>query len=336
MLQSFIHEIPKAELHLHIEGTLEPELMFKFGERNGISLPFKTIDELRNAYEFDDLKSFLDVYYAGSQVLIGEQDFYDLTWAYVKRVKDQNVHHIEMFFDPQAHTSRGINFETVISGISNALEDAEEQLGITSRLIMCFLRHLSEEKAMDTLQEAIKHKEEIMGVGLDSNEVGNPPEKFVTVFKKARSAGFLTFAHAGEVGPPEYIWQALEKLKVVRIDHGVRCMEDERLVEELIKRQVPLTVCPLSNVKLKVVYKLSEHNLKRMLDRGLCVTVNSDDPAYFGGYIEDNFLAVQKSLNLEKKDIIKLVKNSFNSTCLPEEHKQRLFGKLENFLTKHS
>lgn len=292
-MEILIQEIPKAELHIHVEGSLEPELMFQIAERNGVALRFASVEEVRKAYNFRDLQSFLDIYYEGTRVLLHEQDFYDLTWAYLQRVSDQNVRRAEVFFDPQAHTERGVPFETVVTGIHRALLDAEERLRISSGLIMCFLRHLSAEAAMDTLQRALPFKEWIIGVGLDSSEVGNPPEKFKTVFDQAREHGFLTVAHAGEEGPPEYMWQAIELLRVSRIDHGVRCMEDPRLVEELRERRIPLTVCPLSNVKLRVFDSIAHHPLKRMLDSGLCVTVNSDDPAYFGGYVVENFRAVE-------------------------------------------
>ena len=322
-LTSLIQRIPKAELHLHIEGTLEPELMMKLAQRNKVEIPYASVDEVRNAYEFSDLQSFLDIYYAGAQVLLEEQDFYDLTWAYLERAAIDNVRHVEIFFDPQTHTERGISFDTVINGISGALQDGESKLGITFELIMCFLRHLSAEDAMTTLQEALPHKKQIRAVGLDSSEVGHPPAKFAEVFGQARHEGFLTVAHAGEEGPPEYIWEALDLLKVERIDHGVRSLEDPALVERLAKEQIPLTVCPLSNVKLRVFDTLQEHNLKELLDAGLCATINSDDPAYFGGYIGDNFLQTQQALNLGIDDIRTLAKNSFTASFLSEEEKER-------------
>ena len=333
-MKAFIHDIPKAELHIHIEGALEPELMFEIANRNGLSLPFNSVEEVRRAYEFTNLQSFLDIYYQGLQVLRFEEDFYDLTWAYMKKARAQNVRHTEIFFDPQAHTRRGVSFETVVMGIHDALVDARQQLDVSSKLIMCFLRHLSEESAMETLRQALPFKNWIIGVGLDSSEVGNPPEKFTRVFEKAREEGFLTVAHAGEEGPADYIWQALEKLKVSRIDHGVRCTEDPKLVEKLVAEQIPLTVCPLSNVKLRVFNSLKEHNLKQLLDLGLCVTVNSDDPAYFGGYIEENFLAVQKALNLDQNHIYRLVKNSFQASFLDQREKQNLLAELESFMSK--
>jgi len=328
-MEILIQEIPKAELHIHVEGSLEPELMFQIAERNGVALRFASVEEVRKAYNFRDLQSFLDIYYEGTRVLLHEQDFYDLTWAYLQRVSDQNVRRAEVFFDPQAHTERGVPFETVVTGIHRALLDAEERLRISSGLIMCFLRHLSAEAAMDTLQRALPFKEWIIGVGLDSSEVGNPPEKFKTVFDQAREHGFLTVAHAGEEGPPEYMWQAIELLRVSRIDHGVRCMEDPRLVEELRERRIPLTVCPLSNVKLRVFDSIAHHPLKRMLDSGLCVTVNSDDPAYFGGYVVENFRAVEEGLQLNQNDICKLAKNSFEASFLAPEKKQELSYELD-------
>lgn len=330
-MKELIRKMPKAELHIHIEGSLEPHLWFQIAQRNRIALRANSIEELRNAYQFRDLQSFLDIYYEGARVLVREQDFYDLTWAYLERVSAQNVRHTEIFFDPQAHTTRGVLFETVITGIRRALADGERQLGISSKIIMCFLRHLSAEVAMDTLSQSLPFKEWIIAVGLDSSEIGHPPEKFRAVFDKARDLGFLTVAHAGEEGPPGYIWQALEQLKVSRIDHGVRCVEDERLVEKLITEQVPLTVCPLSNVKLGVFNSIAEHNLKRLLDLGLCITVNSDDPAYFGGYLAENLEAVQEGLGLSGGDIYRLAKNSFVATFLPDDKKQELLRELDNY-----
>jgi adenosine deaminase len=335
-MEDFIRNIPKAELHLHIEGTLEPELMFEIGERNGVAIPFASVDEVRRAYEFSDLQSFLDIYYQGADVLREERDFYDLTRAYVERVHAENVRHVEIFFDPQTHTDRGIPFETVIKGIHAALHDADRELGISSGLIMCFLRHLSAEAAMATLEQALPHKVLIVAVGLDSSEVGHPPEKFVEVFDRARSEGFLTVAHAGEEGPPDYIRQALDLLKASRIDHGVRCIEDERLVARLKSDQIPLTVCPLSNVQLRVFDTMSEHNLKRLLDLGLCVTVNSDDPAYFGGYITENFLAAQRALNLSSDDVVQLVRNSFNAAFLGVERREELLAEVDQFVAAQS
>ena len=321
--------IPKAELHLHIEGTLEPELMFKLSKRNNIPIPYSSVEEIRNIYNFSNLQSFLDIYYQGCNVLVKEQDFYDLTFAYLERVAEQGVLHTEIFFDPQTHTQRNISFETALMGINRALADGREQFGISSKLILCFLRHLSADAAMTTLEEALPFKSMITAVGLDSSEVGHPPEKFVAVFEKALEEGFLTVAHAGEEGPPEYIWQALDLLKVSRIDHGVRSLEDDKLVERLVKDQVPLTVCPLSNTKLKVFSTMREHNLKILLDRGVCVTINSDDPAYFGGYIEENYDAVRKALNLTPEDIYQLAKNSFQAAFITEAEKKELITKLD-------
>jgi adenosine deaminase len=334
-MESFIDGLPKAELHVHIEGSLEPELMFELAARHGLALPFNSVEEARKAYEFTNLQSFLDIYYQGARVLLNEQDFYDVTRAYLKRAHSQNLRYSEIFFDPQTHTDRGIAFETVISGIHRALLDAKQYLGISSKLILCFLRHLSEEAAMATLREALPFKDWIVAVGLDSSEVGNPPEKFVKVFDKAREEGFLTVAHAGEEGPPEYIWQALDMLRVSRIDHGVRCIEDPKLVARLAADEVPLTVCPLSEVKLRVFDSIERHNLKQLLDRGLCVTVNSDDPAYFGGYLTENFLAVQKALNLDHNDIYCLVRNSFQAAFLGRDEKQTLLDELEDHLLRY-
>jgi adenosine deaminase len=320
---ALIRAMPKAELHLHIEGTLEPELMMRLAERNGVTLPYKSVGEIRKAYEFSDLQSFLDIYYAGAAVLQTRQDFHDLTYAYLERAAADNVRHVEIFFDPQTHTERGIAFETVLDGIHGALQDGEAKLGISFRLILCFLRHLSAEEAMTTLEAALPHVDRIDAVGLDSSEKGHPPSKFTAVFERAREAGLLAVAHAGEEGPPEYIREALDLLKVRRIDHGVRCLEDPALVERLVEEQVPLTVCPLSNVKLRVFDTLADHNLKQLLDAGLCVTVNSDDPAYFGGYIGDNFLESQKALNLDKAALHALARNAFKASFLQQAEKQR-------------
>ena len=329
-LTNLIQQIPKAELHLHIEGTLEPELMMKLAQRNNIEIPYSNVDEIRSAYEFSDLQSFLDIYYAGAQVLVNEQDFYDLTWSYLDRATADNVRHVEIFFDPQTHTERGLSFDTVISGIDRALEDGESKLGITSELIMCFLRHLSADDAMATLVQALPYRSKIRAVGLDSSEVGHPPSKFVDVFDRAREEGFLAVAHAGEEGPPEYIWEALDLLRVQRIDHGVRSLEDTTLVERLVKEQVPLTICPLSNIKLRVFDKLADHNLKKLLDAGLCVTINSDDPAYFGGYVGENYRQAQKALYLSVDDIQILAKNSFVASFLSDEEKQRHISYIDN------
>ena len=331
-MDAFLQGLPKAELHIHIEGALEPELMFTLAARNGVALPFRSVEEVRRAYVFQNLQSFLDIYYAGCRVLLREQDFYDLTWGYLRRCAVQNVRHAEIFFDPQSHTDRGVPFEVVISGIHRALTDGGRSLGISSKLILCFLRHLSFESAMDTFRQALPFQEWIVGVGLDSSEVGHPPEKFRAVFDAARAEGFLTVAHAGEEGPPEYIWQALDLLGASRIDHGVRCIEDPRLVDRLVAEQVPLTVCPLSNVKLRVFRSMAEHNLKRLLDRGVRVTVHSDDPAYFGGYIGENFQAAQEALGLSRADVYRLAGNAFQASFLPPKDRQRLAGELEAYM----
>ena len=331
-LAPLIQRIPKAELHLHIEGTLEPELMMMLAQRNRIELPYASVEDIRRAYDFSDLQSFLDIYYAGAQVLRTEQDFYDLTWAYLERAAQDNVRHVEIFFDPQTHTDRDVRFATVVDGIHGALQDGESNLGITFRLIMCFLRHLSASDAMATLEEALPYKSRIHAVGLDSSELGHPPSKFVDVFDRARDEGFLTVAHAGEEGPPAYIWEALDLLKVARIDHGVRCLEDPDLVKRLAKEQIPLTVCPLSNLKLCVFDTLEEHNLKRLLDAGLCATINSDDPAYFGGYIGENFLRSQQALDLDADQIYTLAKNAFTASFLSDAEKNRYIAELDQEL----
>jgi len=327
----FARKLPKAELHLHIEGTLEPELMFELARRNGVSLPYASVNDVRRAYVFSDLQSFLGIYYAGCRVLLTEQDFYDLTWAYLTRAAAQGVRHAEIFFDPQTHTDRGVPFETVVAGIHRALEEGRARLNVSSGLILCFLRHLSAEAAMRTLEEALPYREWILAVGLDSSEVGHPPAKFRGVYDRAREAGFLGVAHAGEEGPPEYIWEALDVLKVRRIDHGVRSIEDERLVERLVEEQIPLTVCPLSNVKLRVFPNLESHNLKQLLDRGLLVTVNSDDPAYFGGYVADNFGASAAALGLSREQLLKLARNSFVASFLLDRQKRAYLDELARF-----
>ena len=333
-MEAFIRDMPKIELHIHIEGSLEPELMFEIAERNGVPLRFKSVEEVHKAYQFTDLQSFLDIYYEGASVLLKETDFYDMTWAYLEKVSSQNVRHSEIFFDPQTHTDRGVPFETVINGIRRAQLDAERQLNITSKLIMCFLRHLSAEAAMQTLKQALPYKDWIIAVGLDSSEVGNPPKKFSMVFDEARLQGFLTVAHAGEEGPPEYIWQALDLLKAKRIDHGVRSEGDDKLVDRLAKEQIPLTVCPLSNIKLRGFDSMEDHNLKRLLDRGLRVTVNSDDPAYFGGYMTENYLAVQTALNLDLEDIRSLAKNAVQASFVSQQEKQVLLDELGDYFER--
>jgi adenosine deaminase len=331
-LESFIRGIPKAELHLHIEGTLEPELMFALAAKHRIALPYASVEALRAAYRFDSLQSFLDLYYAGAAVLRDEEDFHALTMAYLRRAHADGVVHVEIFFDPQTHTERGIAFATAFDGIRRALADGEREFGISHRLILCFLRHLSADDAMLTLEQALPYKDAIVAVGLDSSERGHPPSKFAAVFDRARREGFLAVAHAGEEGPPAYIVEALDLLKVVRIDHGVRCEEDAALVERLVRERIPLTVCPLSNVRLCVYKDIGQHNLKRLLDRGLCVTVNSDDPAYFGGYVADNYLAVQRGLRLSKTDIEKLAANSIEASFLPAAQKRALRDRLDAYV----
>ena len=330
-MQKFIQNLPKAELHLHIEGTLEPEMMFELAQRNNIDLPYDSVSEVKEAYNFNNLESFLDIYYQGSQVLQQERDFYDLTWAYLQKAAEENVRHTEIFFDPQSHTDRGIAFETAYRGIYQALEDGETKLGISSQLILSFLRHLSEEEAFATLDLALPYKDTMPAVGLDSAEQGNPPSKFKRVFDKAQAEGFLTVAHAGEEGPPEYIWEAINLLKVSRIDHGVRSMEDPKLLDYLAEQQIPLTVCPLSNVELKVFDSMAKHNLKQLLDRGICVTVNSDDPAYFGGYVSQNYQAAKEALGLSKQELYQLAKNSFQASFLSPEKKLKLIAELDDY-----
>lgn len=330
-LSDFINKLPKAELHLHIEGTLEPELLFKLAKRNQISLKHQSIEEAKQAYNFSSLQDFLDLYYEGANVLREEQDFYDLTWAYLLKCKEQQVVYTEIFFDPQSHTSRGIPFATVIDGINHALQDAREKLGITSKLVMCFLRHLDEASAFQTLDEAMDYKDLIVAVGLDSSEKGNPPSKFERVFAKTREEGFLTFAHAGEEGPAAYVKEAVDLLKIVRIDHGISAINDDRLVDELAKRQIPLTVCPLSNVALKAVDKIENHPIKKLMDRGVFVTVNSDDPAYFGGYINENYLAIAEAFKLTKADLCRLAKNSFKASLLSGSKKEKWQQVVEDY-----
>ncbi|HEX9139235.1 MAG TPA: adenosine deaminase [Steroidobacteraceae bacterium] len=320
---AFIKNLPKAELHLHIEGTLEPELAFSLANKHGVALPYASIESMRAAYQFSDLKSFLDIYYAGASVLRDAEDFRALTQAYLHKAHEQGVVHVEIFFDPQTHTDRGIAFDVVVGGIRQALLNAEQSLGLSHRLILCFLRDRTAASAMQTLEMALPHRDAIAAVGLDSAELGNPPAKFAAVFDRARQEGFLTVAHAGEEGPPAYIEEALDILQVKRIDHGVRCDEDPALVERLARDRIPLTVCPLSNVKLKVFDRLESHNLKRLLDRGLCITINSDDPAYFGGYLLENFLATARALDLSLQDLATLAANSIEASFLPPAQKRR-------------
>ncbi len=335
-LESFIRGMPKAELHIHIEGSLEPEMVFELAHKHKIALSFPSVDALRQAYNFHDLQSFLDVYYAGAGVLIDEEDFYAMTWAYLQKVQAQGVVHCEIFFDPQTHTGRGIAYDTVLSGICRALDEGNAKLGVSSRLILCFLRHLSAIDAMQTLEAALPRQNLISAVGLDSSEQGHPPSKFAAVFERARAHGLHAVAHAGEEGPPAYIYEALDVLQVSRIDHGVRCEEDADLCRRLALENMPLTVCPLSNVKLAVFDKMEHHNLKRLLDRGLCVTVNSDDPAYFGGYLLENFLAVQSALDLTRDDIVHLAKNSFRASFLREEQKRSWLSRIDAYAVSHA
>ena len=336
LTENDLNDVPKVELHLHLEGSLEPELMFLLAKKNNIPLPFDSVEAVKEAYKFGNLQDFLDIYYQGANVLQTEQDFYDLTWAYLQKCHQQNVLHVEPFFDPQTHTDRGIDFSVVITGIHRALQDAASQLGITSQLIMCFLRHLSEEAAFETLEQSLPYKEWILGVGLDSSEVGHPPEKFSRVFAKAREEGFLTFAHAGEEGPPAYIWGSLDDLKVSRIDHGVRCIEDDVLMQRLIQEKMPLTVCPLSNIKLCVFDTMQEHNILELLEKGICVTVNSDDPSYFGGYMTENFVAMNEAFSLGVDQVEQLIKNSILGSFASEERKSILLQNLDAWVHRHS
>jgi adenosine deaminase len=326
-LRHMLQAMPKAELHIHIEGSLEPELIFELAQRNGVSLPYASVEALRQAYAFTDLQSFLDIYYAGASVLLTEQDFYDMTMAYLRRAAADNVRHAEIFFDPQTHTARGVPFQTVIDGIWRACQDGP----ISATLIMCFLRHLSEDDAIATLEEALPFRDKIIGVGLDSSEVGHPPEKFARVFERARNLGLHLVAHAGEEGPPAYIESALDVLNVERIDHGVRCLEDADLTARLVREQMALTVCPLSNIKLRVFDVMGESNLRRLLDEGLAATVNSDDPAYFGGYINDNYLAAFDALPLDVNHARRLAKNSFAAAFLEPERKRAYLAEVDAF-----
>jgi adenosine deaminase len=327
----YIRGLPKAELHVHIEGTLEPELKFQLAKKHGIVLQHASVEDLRRAYQFANLQSFLDIYYDGAAALRDADDFHQLAQAYLHKAHAQGVVHAEIFFDPQTHTARGIALATVIDGLRRACAEAERELGISCRLILCFLRHLSADEAMRTLEEALPHKHAIAAIGLDSSELGHPPAKFSTVFWRARREGFLAVAHAGEEGPPSYIDEALDVLKVRRIDHGVRCEEDPALLERLARERVPLTVCPLSNVKLKVFERIENHNLKRLLARGLCVTVNSDDPAYFGGYVLENYLAVHRGLGLSQDDLTLLARNSIEASFLTDSAKQRWFAAIDDY-----
>jgi adenine deaminase len=328
-MQQFIVRLPKAELHLHIEGTLEPEMAFELAAKHGAVLPYASVDAMRRAYQFSNLQAFLDMYYAGADLLRDEADFHALTAAYLRKAREQGVVHVEIFFDPQTHTQRGVALASVVGGIRRALLDAEREHGLSHRLILCFLRHLSAADAMRTLEQALAFREAISAVGLDSSESGHPPGKFIAVFERARREGLLAVAHAGEEGPAQYIRDALDLLQVRRIDHGVRCEEDPELVLRLARERVPLTVCPLSNIKLQVFDRIEAHNLKRLLDRGLCVTVNSDDPAYFGGYVLENYLAVQRGLDLSRADLVLLARNSIEASFLPPAEQRRWLSAID-------
>jgi adenosine deaminase len=321
--------MPKAELHIHIEGSLEPELIFEMARRNGVAIPYASVEDLRKAYAFTNLQSFLDIYYAGASVLLKEHDFHDMAWAYLLRAQADNVIRAEIFFDPQTHTARGVPMETVVNGLHRACTNAKAQLGIDAALILCFLRHLSEEDAFDTLEQALPHRDKFIGVGLDSSEVGHPPEKFARVFAKCRKEGLHLVAHAGEEGPPAYVWSALDVLKVERIDHGVQSMKDPALVQRLAKDRIPLTVCPLSNLKLCVFPTLRDHNIRELLEAGLCATVNSDDPAYFGGYMNDNFVQTFEATGLTREHAYRLAKNSFEGSFADEAAKRGYLEKLD-------
>lgn len=330
-LETYIRQIPKAELHVHIEGTLQPELMFQLAARNGVELSYNSVEEVHTAYRFGNLQEFLDIYYAGAAVLLHEEDFYDLTMDYLSKSHADNVVHTEIFFDPQTHTERGVAFETAFNGIYRALREGESQWGITSHIILCFLRHLDEASAIRTLTEALPYRDKFLGVGLDSSEIGNPPSKFQNVFRMAEELGFRLVAHAGEEAPSTYIREALELLHAERIDHGIQSIHDDALLDVLRDRRIPLTVCPLSNLKLQVVSSLSAHPLKQLLERGVKVTINSDDPAYFGGYMNENFLQTAEALNLSRKDILQLAENAFNASFISEKEKENYIQKLHTF-----
>lgn len=331
-MNNFIEGLPKAELHLHIEGTFEPELMFEIAKRNNIKIKYNSVDEVKQAYNFSSLQDFLNIYYAGAGVLITEQDFYDLTYAYLKKAAEQNIVYAEIFFDPQTHTNRGIKFNTVINGIYNAILDAENEFGISAKLIMCFLRDLDESSAMKTLEEALPHKDKIIGVGLDSAELGNPPGKFERVFAKAREEGFITVAHAGEEGPAEYVKEAIAMLNISRIDHGNNSIDDVDLLKRIAEMQIALTLCPLSNLKLKMIGDLKDHPLKYMMEQGLLVTINSDDPAYFGGYLNENYIALADALNLTKDEIVQTARNSFTGSFLSQPEKVQMISKIDDYI----
>jgi len=333
-MDALIKRLPKCELHIHIEGSLEPELMFALARRNGIKLPYASVDAVRQAYQFRQLQDFLDIYYRGMSVLLTEQDFYDLAWAYLKRARDDNVRHVEMFFDPQGHTARGIAFSVVVGGLHRAIVDARGELGIQASLIMCFLRHLDEADAEKTLDRALAFKDKIVGVGLDSSEVGHPPSKFARVFRRAGDEGFFLTAHAGEEGPAAYVWEALDLLGVGRIDHGNRSLDDDALVGRLVRERMALTVCPLSNLRLRVVDDLSHHPLRRMMDKGLLVTINSDDPAYFGGYVNENYRAVSQALGLRRDEIAATVRNGIGASLMTAAEKADALAEVDRVLAE--
>jgi len=330
-MHTILRQMPKAELHIHIEGSLEPELIFSLAERNGVALKYASVEELRRAYAFTDLQSFLDIYYAGASVLLREQDFYDMTLAYLQRAHTDNVRHVEIFFDPQTHTERGVAFSTVVSGIDRALQDAKRTWDMSGALIMCFLRHLSESEAFAALEQALPYRDKFIGIGLDSSERGHPPEKFARVFAKCKELGFHLVAHAGEEGPAAYVTTALDVLHVERIDHGVRSLEDPALTRRLARDKVALTVCPLSNIKLRVFDRMEDHNFRQLLDAGLILTVNSDDPAYFGGYINDNFVALFDALPLDREDARQLARNGFEAAFLDADSKRKYLDEVDAF-----
>ncbi len=327
-LPDLLRAMPKAELHMHIEGSLEPELIFALARRNGVSIPYASVEDLRRAYAFTDLQSFLDIYYAGASVLLKEQDFHDMAWAYLERAAADNVVRAEMFFDPQTHTARGVAMETVIAGLHRACVDADDRLGVSAALILCFLRHLSEDDALATLEQALPYRDKFIGVGLDSSEVGHPPEKFARVFARCRELGLHLVAHAGEEGPPAYVWSALDVLKVERIDHGVQSTKDPALMRRLAQDRIPLTVCPLSNLKLCVFPDMAQHNLGELLDAGLVATVNSDDPAYFGGYMNENFLQTFAATGLTAQQAWQLAANSFEASFIDAAVKRAYVDRL--------
>jgi adenosine deaminase len=333
-MDALIRRLPKCELHIHIEGSLEPELMFALARRNGIRLPYASVEALRQAYQFRHLQDFLDLYYQGMSVLVTEQDFYDLAWAYLQRAREDNVRHVEMFFDPQGHTARGIAFSTVVGGLHRAMVDGARELGVGASLIMCFLRHLDETDAEQTLDRVLAFQDKIVGVGLDSSELGHPPSKFARVFRRARDEGFFLTAHAGEEGPAAYVWEALDVLGVARIDHGNHSLDDAALVGRLARERIALTVCPLSNLRLRVIDDLRRHPLRQMMDKGLLVTVNSDDPAYFGGYVNENYRAVSRALQLRRDEIAATVRNGIEASLMTTADKADALAEVERVLAE--